>query len=81
MFSIITGGPKRYAIAREFFGINLYQGQHGDTVAVADPRLAAYKQCADVCRKLCRRYLLTVHQDGCYTVAGEGLEPITVAPD
>jgi len=57
----------------------IYQGPHGDTVTADDPRLAAYKQAAYILRQG-RRYSLTAHADGSYTVAGDGLEPITFAP-
>jgi hypothetical protein len=55
----------------------IYQGPHGDTVSAADPRLTAYKQAAYIRRLLGRNFTLTVRADGCYTVAGDGLAPIT----
>jgi hypothetical protein len=57
----------------------IYQGPHGDTVDSDNPRLSAYKQMAYLLR-IGRRYSLTCHEDGAYTVAGDGCEPITFAP-
>jgi hypothetical protein len=58
----------------------IQQGKHGPTVESDNPRLSAYKQAAYVRRVLGRNYQLTAHDDGCYTFAGDGLEPITFAP-
>jgi hypothetical protein len=58
----------------------IYQGKYGSTIRVSDPRLSAYKQAAYIRLKLGRKYLLSVQADGCYTVAGDRLEPITFAP-
>jgi hypothetical protein len=55
----------------------IYQGPHGDTVESDDPRLAAYKQAAYIRLRLGRNYQLTAHDDGSYTVSGDGLQPIT----
>jgi hypothetical protein len=55
----------------------IYQGPHGDTVTVDDPRLSAYKQAAYIRLKLGRNYCLTANEDGSFTVSGDGLQPIT----
>jgi hypothetical protein len=57
----------------------IHQGPHGDTVDSDHPKLDAYKQAAYI-RRMGRNYQLTAHDDGSYTVAGDGLEPITFAP-
>ncbi len=59
----------------------IFQGEHGPTVAAANPKLDAYKQAAYVQNVLGRRYRLTCHADGAYTVAGDGLNPLTFAPE
>lgn len=59
----------------------IFQGAHGPTVAAANPKLDAYKQAAYVQNVLGRRYSLTCHADGAYTVAGDGLEPLTFEPE
>ena len=53
-----------------------YKGAHGDTVGSDNPKVDAYKQMSLIAR-LGRRYRLTVHADGAYTVAGDGLAEIT----
>lgn len=55
-----------------------YDGPHGPTVEYDDPKLEAYKQAAIIVRSG-RRYTLTCHEDGQYTVAGDGMMPITFA--
>ena len=57
-----------------------YDGPHGPTVESDNPKIDAYKQAAHIQNVLGRRYSLTSHEDGHYTVAGDGLEPITFAP-
>lgn len=57
----------------------IYQGPHGQTVASDDPKLDAYKQMAYL-QKCGTGYRLTAQADGSYTVAGDGLEPITFEP-
>jgi len=57
----------------------IYQGPHGDTVESNHPKLDAYKQAAVIVR-MGRQYVLTCHDDGSYTVAGDGLENITFTP-
>jgi len=59
----------------------IFQGPHGPTAATADPKLEAYKQMAYIKRILGRRYCLTCHADGAYTVVGEGLDPLTFKPE
>jgi len=55
------------------------KGEHGDTVYVDNPKLAAYKQMAYIQNILGRHYSLVSHADGQFTVNGSGLEPITYA--
>src|SRR5262249_27597834 len=54
----------------------IYQGPHGDTVESGNPKLDAYKQAAYIVR-MGRTYTITSHDDGSYTVTGDGLQPIT----
>lgn len=55
----------------------IYAGKHGPSVQSDNPKLDAYKQAAQIQNVLRRNYSLTCHEDGAYTVAGDGLEPIT----
>lgn len=55
----------------------IYQGPHGDTVHSDNPKLDAYKQASYVANILRRNYSITSHDDGSYTVSGDGLQPIT----
>jgi len=58
----------------------IYQTPHGDTVAAEDPRREAYKQAAYIVNVLGRRYTMTAHEDGTFTVQGDGLASITFEP-
>ena len=58
----------------------VYRGEFGDTIEVADPKLAAYKQMAYIRNVLGLRYRLVCQVDGVYTVVGSGLAPLTFAP-
>ena len=58
----------------------IYQTRRGDTVAVEDPRREAYKQAAYIVNVLGRRYSMTAHEDGAFTVQGDGLASITFEP-
>jgi len=58
----------------------IFQGEHGDTVAVANPKLEAYKQAAYIQNVLGRRYRLTGRPGNVYTVAGDGLAALTFQP-
>lgn len=55
----------------------IYQGPHGRTVE--GTKIDAYEQMAYL-QKLGIYCQLTCHADGAYTVAGDGLEPITFEP-
>lgn len=57
-----------------------YAGKHGPTVESDNPKLDAYKQAAYIQNSLGRRYSLTSHADGSYTVAGDGIDSITFEP-
>jgi hypothetical protein len=46
-----------------------------------DPKREAYKQAAYILNVLGRRYSLTAHEDGAYTITGDGLASLTFAPD
>jgi len=59
----------------------IYRSKYGDTVEARDPRREAYKQAAYILTVLGRRYSLTAHEDGAYTVTGNGLASLTFAPD
>jgi predicted nucleic acid-binding Zn ribbon protein len=54
----------------------IYQTDKGDTVAVADPRLEAYKYMAHVYNDLGRRYQLATDGER-FTVAADGLATLT----
>lgn len=58
----------------------IVKGEHGDTVFVAEPKIEAYKSMALIAR-MGRRYSLVCHADGQYTVHGDGLAPLTFAPE
>ena len=58
----------------------IYPSKYGYTVEARDPRREAYKQAAHILNVLGRRYCLTVHADGAYTVAGHGLASLTFVP-
>lgn len=55
------------------------KGEHGDTVYVDNPKIAAYWQIAFISNILRRHYQLICHADGQFTVNGDGLAPITYA--
>ena len=58
----------------------IYQTSRGDTVAAEDPRREAYKQAAYIVNVLGRRYSMTAHEDGAFTVQGDGLASLTFEP-
>ena len=58
----------------------IYQTDRGDTVEARDPRREAYKQAAYILNVLGRRYTMTAHSDGAYTVQGDGLASLTFEP-
>ena len=58
----------------------IYQTDRGDTVEARDPRREAYKQAAYILNVLGRRYTMTAHPDGAYTVQGDGLASLTFEP-
>ena len=58
----------------------IYQTDRGDTVEARDPRREAYKQAAYILNVLGRRYNMTAHPDGAYTVQGDGLASLTFEP-
>ena len=58
----------------------IYQTKYGDTVSAEDPRREAYKQAAYILNVLGRRYSMTAHPDGAYTVQGDGLASLTFEP-
>ena len=58
----------------------IYQTDRGDTVEARDPRREAYKQAAYILNVLGRRYSMTAHPDGAYTVQGDGLASLTFEP-
>ena len=70
-----AGGPEATPFAA------MYQTTRGDTVSCADPRLEAYKQAGYIRNVLNRRHTLIAHEDGAYTVAGDGLAPLTFEPE
>ena len=59
----------------------VYRTKYGDTVQTSDPRLEAYKQAAYIVNVLGRRYGLTAHEDGAFTVTGDGLASLTFVPE
>jgi hypothetical protein len=46
----------------------IYRTDHGDTVEATDPKREAYKQAGYIVNVLGRRYTMTAHPDGAYTV-------------
>ena len=58
----------------------IYQTRYGDTVSAEDPRREAYKQAGYILNVLGRRYTMTAHTDGAYTVQGDGLASLTFEP-
>jgi hypothetical protein len=58
----------------------IYAGKHGPSVTSDRPKIDAYKQLHYIQNILRLRYTLTCHEDGAYTVAGDGLEPLTFEP-
>jgi hypothetical protein len=58
----------------------LFEGVHGHTCEVENPKIAAYQSMAYIANVLGRNYQLVCHEDGCYTVSGDGLESTTFAP-
>ena len=59
----------------------IYQSEHGNTVETKDPKLEAYKQAAYILNVLGRRYSMTVHEDGAFTVTGDDLASLTFQPE
>lgn len=59
----------------------IYDGKHGKSVQSGNPRIDAYRQVAHISKNMGLNYSLTAHEDGCYTVAGDGLMPITFEPE
>ena len=59
----------------------IYRSKYGDTVSARDPRREAYKQAAYILNILGRRYSLTAHEDGAFTVTGDGLASLTFQPE
>ena len=58
----------------------IYRTKYGDTVSAEDPRREAYKQAGYILNVLGRRYTMTAHPDGAYTVQGDGLASLTFEP-
>ena len=58
----------------------IYRTDRGDTVEARDPKREAYKQAAYILNVLGRRYSMTAHPDGAYTVQGDGLASLTFEP-
>lgn len=58
----------------------IYRTKHGDTVSAEDPRREAYKQAAYIRNVLGQCYNITAHEDGAYTVTGDGLASLTFEP-
>ena len=58
----------------------IYRTDRGDTVEARDPKREAYKQAAYILNVLGRRYTMTAHPDGAYTVQGDGLASLTFEP-
>ena len=59
----------------------IYQSKRGDTVKAKDPRREAYKQAAYIHGVLGRHYSRTAHEDGAFTVQGDGLVSLTFEPE
>ena len=59
----------------------IYRSKYGDTVEARDPRREAYKQATYILNILGRRYSLTAHEDGAFTVTGDGLASLTFQPE
>jgi hypothetical protein len=55
------------------------RGEHGDTVYGDNPKIDAYKQIAYIVNVLGRGYRLVCHENGDFTVHGDGLAAITYA--
>lgn len=58
----------------------IYRTNRGNTVKAENPKREAYKQAGYILNVLGRRYSMTVHPDGAYTVQGDGLESLTFEP-
>ena len=58
----------------------IYRTDRGDTVSAEDPKREAYKQAGYILNVLGRRYTMTAHPDGAYTVQGDGLASLTIEP-
>ncbi len=59
----------------------VYRSKYGDTVAARDPRREAYKQAAYILNILGRHYSITAHEDGTFTVTGDGLAGLSFQPE
>lgn len=59
----------------------IYRSKYGDTVEAIDPRREAYKQAHYILNVLGRHYRLTAHEDGAFTITGDGLASLTFVPD
>jgi hypothetical protein len=59
----------------------ILQGEHGPTVAAADPKVEAHKQAAYIRNVLGRRYRLTSRPGNVFTVEGDGLDSLTFQPE
>ena len=56
----------------------IYKGKHGHTTSHDNPKTAAYIYVANmITENPARRYRLTCHADGSYTVYVDGLAPAT----
>lgn len=55
----------------------IYKSIHGDTVSSENVKLDAYKQANYIRNVLDRITKMTFHEDGCITVSGKGIAPIT----
>ena len=58
----------------------IYRTDRGDTVEATDPKREAYKQAGYILNVLGRRYTMTAHPDGAYTVQGDGLASLAFEP-
>ena len=58
----------------------IYQTDRGNTVEARAPKREAYKQAGYILNVLGRRYSMTAHPDGAYTVQGDGLASLTFEP-
>lgn len=58
----------------------IYRTHRGDTVEARDPKREAYKQAGYILNVLGRRYSMTAHPDGAFTVQGDGLANLTFEP-